>query len=129
MWLVFHVCEPDWLIFVCSFSVHSFILGKGEGGNSNFIEMLNLECLEKKKCVCIQGLSSISDSRHLKRLIYDSAHEAERGCPGTRSPLALLPSKSITGCKSVHPVTHEDNPSLSFETYATDIAVSGVFRS
>lgn len=129
MWLMFRVCGPDWLIFVCSFSVHSFILGKREGGNSNFIEMLNLECLEKK-CVCVFRVFPAFQTQGTWKGWFMTQHmKLKGGCPGTRSPLALLPSKSITGCKSVHPVTHEDNLSLSFETYAADIAVSGVFRS
>lgn len=43
----------------------------GEGGNSNFTEVLNLERLEAR--VYIWGLSSFSDSRHLKKLNCDQA--------------------------------------------------------
>lgn len=69
-----NVAHVSWarLVGFCVFLFGAaFILGKGEGGNSNFTEVLNLEKLEAR--VCIWGLSSFSDSRHLKKLNCDQA--------------------------------------------------------
>lgn len=68
----------DFCVFLFS---AAFILGKLEGGNSDFTEMLNLEWLEKVR-MCILGLSNFSDSRRLKRLKCDQACPVERTVPG-----------------------------------------------
>lgn len=69
-----NVAHVSWarLVGFCVFLFGAaFIVGKGERGNSSFTGVLNLEWLEAR--MCLWGLSSFSDSRHLKRLNCDQA--------------------------------------------------------
>lgn len=66
----------------------------------------------------------------MKRLICDSAAEAERGVSmhfrNLTLTLTLYSNSSVTGGRSV---THEGSLSLSFEAHAVDVAAGGVFCS
>lgn len=127
-----NVAHVSWarLVDFCVFLFSAaFILGNGEGGNSDFTEMLNLERLEKVR-MCIRGLSSFSVSRHLKRLICGHACQTERTMPGHEKPLCPSP-QWISQVSNLCTLWHIKTIYLylSFEVYIAEVAVGGVFWS
>lgn len=94
----------------------------GEGGNSDFTEMLNLKLLEEVR-MCIWGLSSFSESRHLKRLMCDQACQVERMVRGHQKP-PCPSSQWISQVTNLCTLWHIKTIflSLSLEAYTAEIA-------